>query len=198
MSMQQQQEQKGFWHDMKVNWNVGFTVSLAHQRAVCGPLRTRHGQQALAWPCVHAAILMVVWAVLSRDGWMWAYIGFWMLCQLRNRIEAAWLSLKGIQIHSFYDGFTTQTIRFGGSERVAKLIVEPMLAGTIGAILYWVYAQANMRPYGLPYFYRSGLFTLSFVELVKQEIWKRKTQSMLDARLEQEMVMRDYRRKYGD
>ncbi len=142
---------------------------------------------------------MVLWAAFSRDPFMWGWVGFWLLCQICRRIESVRLARSGARIHSQYDGWPFDTIRFGRTEKAAKLVVEPMLVGILGGILHWIYdTYLGMPPYGLPYFLLAGVVTLPFVELVKQTVWQRRTQSMMDARIEQEQMMRDVRDRHGE
>jgi hypothetical protein len=42
------------------------------------------------------------------------------------------------------------------------------------------------------------LVSLPFVELTNQMIWNRRLQSMADARKEQEMLMGDYKNRFGN
>ena len=101
-------------------------------------------------------------------------------------------------IHSQYDGWPIEAIKFGRTEKVAKLIVEPIIVGALGAVLFVIYQGAEMPVYGLPYFFLLGLATLPFVEKVKQATWERRIQGMVDARVEQEALVRESREKYGE
>jgi hypothetical protein len=191
-------EQKDFWHDWKRNFNIGFTIFLAHQRALTVPLRSRYGKEALGIPCVLALVLMFLWVMATHDPFMWLWIGFWCLCFGIRRLQSVWLAAQGADLHSQYDGWPHETVRFVGSERLAKLVVEPLLFGGLGYGLWWLYDLYGLPPHGLPYFFLLGLASLPFVEAVKGKVWERRVQAMRDARLEQDMVMDAYRQKYGD
>ena len=139
---------------------------------------------------------MVLWAAFSRDPFMWAWIALWLLCLIRRRIEA--VKLAGSGMHSHYDGWPCDAIRYVRSEKAAKLVVEPILVGILGGILFWIYGECGLRPTGLPYFLLSGVFTLPFVETVKQTIWNRRLESMNNSRLEQQAAVRDFKDRYGE
>ena len=142
--------------------------------------------------------MMCVWAMVSHDNFMWIWIGFWLLCQLKRRVESVKLARSGAWIHSQYDGWPFDAIKYARTEKVAKMVVEPILVGILGGILYWIYSQYGLKPTGLPYFFLSGIFTLPFVEIVKQTIWEKKIRGMQDARLEQEQMVEELRDKWGN
>lgn len=197
MAMQQQQDQNDSMN-FKRNFNIAYMACLIHQRALVVPFRNQFGTQALGAPCGLAFVLMLLWAAFSRDPFMWMWTLMWLICFIRRRVEALRLAKSGQRIHSQYDGWPWDAIRIGRTEKAAKLVVEPLLVGILGALLYWIYSLAAMSPYGLPYFLLSGIFTLPLVESVKHTILQRRTQSMLDAQLDQEQVMQDFRDRYGD
>jgi hypothetical protein len=193
--MPQQQENGDNW---KRNFNVTHSIFLMHQRALTVPMRNQYGGQALGTPCALALVMMLLWWMATHDDFMLLWIGFWLLCFIKRRAEAVRLAKNGARIHSHYDGWPFDAIRFARSERAAKMMVEPILVGILGGFLFWVYQENGWRPTGLPYFVLSGVVTLPFVEMVKQTAWDKRLQGMHDARLEQEMAVQDYRDQYGD
>ena len=194
----QQQNDPNDPFEWKRNFNVAYNILLIHQRAVVVPLRMAWGPQALGVPCALALVLMVVWAAFSRDPLLWGWIALWLTCFVSRRAETLWLWATGARLHGGYDGHPFVAIRLGRTENAAKLVVEPLLVGGLGGAAYWWYGRFHFSPYGLPYFLLAGCASLPFVELVKQTIWKRRSQATLDARLEQEASMREFRSKYGD
>jgi hypothetical protein len=195
MPMQQERDDA---MNQKRSFNIVYALMVMHQRALTVPMRNRWGVNALGMSCALALILMFVWTMVTQDSLMFCWIGFWLLCFIKRRVEAVRLVNKGERIHSQADGLPFDALRLCRSENTAKLVVEPILVGVLGGVLYWIYEQNGWRPTGLPYFILSGVVTLPFVELVKQTIWKRRTQQMLDARIENEASMKAYRDKYGD
>jgi hypothetical protein len=196
MTMQQQQDD--FMTKWKQNFNFTYSACLIHQRAIVVPLRMAWGPQALGVPCALALVVMVLWAVFSRDPLMWGWIALWLTSFVGRRAESLWLWAVGAKLHGWYDGYPVGTIVLGRTEKATKLLVEPLLAGGLGVAVYWWYDRCHFSPYGLPYFLLSGVFTLPFVEIVKQKIWEHRTQSMVDARVEQEALMNDFRNRYGN
>jgi hypothetical protein len=192
-----QQQQDDVMTQYKRNFNFFYTGCLIHQRGVVIPLRRGLGGDALGAPCALAFVLMCVWAMCTRDNFLWLWIGVWFLCFLKRRLESVVLTKSGAKLHSQYDGWP-DAIRIVRTEKIAKLIVEPFIIVCFGAVMFYAYQQNHWQPYGLPYFMLIGGFTLPFVEIVKQQIWQRRTQSMLDARVEQEQVMNDFRNRYGN
>jgi hypothetical protein len=194
----QQQEQTDFMTKWKNNFNWAYSVALVHQRCLVIPMRKGFGVQALGTPCALALVLMAVWGLCTRDMLLWAWAGLWSLYFLVRRAESVKLGKSGAKVHSQYDGWPFDAIRIGRTEKMAKLVVEPLLVVILGGLVFWGYQQMHWPPYGLPYFLLAGGFTLPFVETVKQKIWERRTQSMIDARVEQEQLMQDVRDRYGD
>jgi hypothetical protein len=195
MAMQQQQDD--VMTQYKQNFNVLYTACRAHQMGVVIPLRRCCGPDVLRTPCAFAFVLMCVWAMCTRDNFLWLWIGVWCCYFLKHRLESALIAKSGAKIHSQYDGWP-DAIRIGRTEKVAKLIVEPVVIVSFGAVMFYAYQQNHWQPYGLPYFMLTGGFTLPFVEIVKQTIWRRRTQSMLDARVEQEALVNDFRNRFGN
>ncbi len=193
-----QQQQNDAFGDWKRNFNIATWLCTIHQRAITIPMRRTYGQQALGTPCALAVVMMLLWSMATQDSLMWLWMALWFLCFMKRRIEANKMAKDGTRIHSQYDGWPSDAIKFGKTEKAAKMVVEPMLAGLMGGILFWVYGEQGWSPTGLPYFFLAGMFTLPMVEGVKQTIWDRRTQGMLDARIEQQQVMNDFRGKYGD
>src|SRR5271166_4220165 len=160
--------------DHKRSFNITFVFMLMHTLGLTLVMRTRQGSQILGLPCALALGLMVVWTTVAQDSLMFAWIALWLLCLIKRRVESVRLVNKGERIHSQYDGWPFDAIRFCRSENTAKLVVEPILVGVLGGVLYWIYGQNGWRPTGLPYYILTGVVTLPFVELAKQTIWKRR------------------------
>jgi hypothetical protein len=195
--MQENERQDGM--TMKKSFNIVYSFALAHQRALTVPLRERYGKEALGLPALCGFLLILGWAAFSYDPLMWVYAGYWLLCLVVRRVESLRLSAKGERIYSLYDGFPHVAHRLTrkGGENMEKLIVEPVLVCVVGTAAYFC-AQEWQTPPGLAYFLLLGLFTLPLVEGVKQIIWRKRAQAVLDARLEQQTVAEIYRGKFGD
>ena len=116
---------------------------------------------------------------------------------IRRQREALRLS-KGGTVHSQHDGNSFDARRFCRSERTAKLIVEPILVAIFGTVLWWIYLRMGWHRHGLPAFILTGIFTLPFVEKVKQTVWERRLQGMQDAKLEQQALVRESHQRFGD
>jgi hypothetical protein len=191
------QQQDDVMTQWKQNFNFIFTACLIHQRAIVIPLRKGFGADAIGKPCALALVLMCIWGMCTRDNFLWLWIAVWFACFLKRRVETALLVKSHVKIHSQYDGWP-DAIRIGRTEKIAKLIVEPVVIVSLGAALFYGYQENHWQPYGLPYFLLAGGFTLPFVELVKQTIWQRRTQSIVDARVENEALMNDFHKRYGN
>ena len=190
----QQQQQESLVANWRSKFNIAYTLLVIHQRAIVVPLRKYWGLKALALPCFWAFGLMVAWAALSRDVFMWIWVGIWLIALLKRRQESTRAIEAGGQIHSEYDGWPELTKK---NEKAAKLVLEPFVVGWLGGFLWWVYEQYGMPVGGLPAFLLVGVVSLPFVEMVKQQIWQQKVQSMVDARVEQEALMKDVRERLG-
>jgi hypothetical protein len=191
------QQQDDVMMEYKRNFNVVYTICRAHQMGVVIPLRKGFGTDVLRTPCVLAFVLICVWAMCTRDNFMGLWAAVWLCCYTRRRFEAAALSRSGAKLHSQYDGWP-DAIRIGRTEKIAKLIVEPLVVLGFGATMFCLYQRNGWQLYGLPYFMLAGGFTLPFVEMIKQMIWQRRTQSIVNARVEQEGLMNEFRNRYGN
>ena len=190
-------QQQDFAEGWRTNFNFGHTFCMAIQRALTVPMRSHYGIEALGWPCVLALALMVIWYMASRDSWMLYWIFFWLLCLAARRLESIRLNLKGARIPSYYDGWP-DLMCFCKTENMAKLIGEPVFISLLGASVYWFYTELGWETSGLPTFLLSGVVALPFVEGVKQTIWRKRIQSMVDAKIENEAMISDFRDKYGN
>jgi hypothetical protein len=197
---QQQQQQQDDQMRWKRNFNIAYMLCLAHSRCITVLTRNRWGVQALGTPCAWGAAIMCVWGFASRDPLLWAWAAIWCIAWVKRKQQAVKLPKEGARIHSWYDGFPHESVKLTkGDEEKAKRIVEPLWTACIGGTLMWFYMEVLHRPpHGLPYFLILGSLTISVVEGIKKTIGERRRQSMLDARIEQENVMRDFRDRYGD
>lgn len=193
-----QQQQDDFMTRYKRNFNIAYSVLLIHQRAIIIPIRERFGKEILGLPCALSLALMCGWAALSRDVFMWVWVAIWIVSLAKRKNESAQLAQKGVVIHSRYDGWPTEAIKYGRTEKIAKLVVEPIIVGVLGAVLFLIYQGAGLPIYGLPYFFLIGVASLVFEEKFKQLTWERRIQGVQDARIEQEALMRDVRERNGE
>ena len=189
-----QERQSDIFENYKRNFNIFAWFATIHQRGIVVMNRKHFGTEALGFPSFFALILMFFWAALTQDIFMWGWIGLWMLFQLKRRMEAA--RIAG-QVHSQYDGWPFDAIRLCGSEKTAKMVVEPVLIAILGGIAYWLYTENGLSPYGLPYFLLTGVVTIPFVEWVRQAAWDKHLRDMQDARLDNEGMLDEYRNRYG-
>ncbi len=171
---------------MGQKFNVALTLCMILQRALVVPVRKGWGVRALGVPCALAFVLMILWAGLSRDGFMWAWVAIWLWGQVARRIE----SVRAVGIHTQYDG-TSILCR---NDKSAKFFLEPFLFFCLGGLLMTVYQENGWTPYGLPYFFMIGSVAIPFVEWVKHTVWQRRAEAMSDARIEQETI-RVYERR---
>jgi hypothetical protein len=195
--MNQQQNNNGglTW---KQHFNLVHLVCMAHQRCLVMFGRNQWGKEALGTPCCFAIVLMFLWTLFSHDDFMWGWMGLWGIFFAKRRSEALQLAAKGARIHSWYDGWPFDAIRYCQTEYQAKRFVEPLLCGVLGGILFVIYQENGLPVHGLPYFLLAGLFTLPFVETVKQTIWDKRIEAANDAQIEAEQLTRDRQERYGD
>jgi hypothetical protein len=141
---------------------------------------------------------MVFWAATSRDPFLWAWVALWVGCFAFRRIESIRLWRQGVRIHSYYDGWPRDGMNYVKSEKIAKLVVEPVLVGLLGGFVMWIYSENGWPLDGLPRFLLLGCFTLPAVETIKQLVWHKRVEAVKDARIEQEQQIMRYRDQYGD
>jgi hypothetical protein len=192
---QQQENAQQSWKD---KFNTALFLMVVHQRAIIIVTRTGFGKDAFGLTTLFTFGLMCLWAAFSKDVFMWVWVAAWVVCVIRHRISAAMLAGKGVMVHSEDDGWPQEAIWLGCTVGTAKLIVEPAVVGLLGIMLFWMYQEKGLSVYGLPYFLLAGVVTLPFIEMVRQRIWDRRLQGMQNARLEQEALMREQRKRYGN
>ncbi len=193
-----QQETPNDPNGWKRNYDIAFYVMLVHQRAIIIPLRERFGKEVFGRVCAFSFVMMCVWAAYSGDPFMWLWAGMWLVCLLKRKHETARLAKEGVRIHSQADGWPKDAIKIGGTEKAAKLVVEPMFIGALGVVLLLLYREIGLPFYGLPCFLLFGAVSLPLVEKVKQQIWERRIQGMQDARIEQEAMVQESRERFGE
>lgn len=181
----QQQKEMGF----KEKFNICHFLMVIHQRGLTIMCRSYWGKEALGLPCLLALILMFLWYVFTADSLMLLWMALWFAVYLTRKMQAIKVAGK---VHSQYDGFP-DVMRFVKNEKIAKLVVEPLLFGSLGLFALQYYEDMGWSPTGLPYFLLSGTFTLPFVALVNVAIWERQIQAIQDAKLEQEALAEETR-----
>jgi hypothetical protein len=184
----------------KDSFNILLLFLTAHQRAVTLPFRIRYGAEALGFPGVWAAILIVLWAGFSRDPLMWGWLGMWFLALAVRRLETMKLLRQGERLHSMYDGYPKAAMRFPGvrSETTAKMVVEPAMFFLTGFLFSFIEADWGLPPRGFSMFFMTGGFTLPMLEGMRQMLLRKRVQSMTDARIEQEVVMEGFREQWKE
>jgi hypothetical protein len=195
----QQQQQPNIVEDFKRNFNIGCTILTIWQRAIIVPMRNQFGVESLGLICLMSFCLMAVWAAWSGDQFMWGYLALWTVCLLRRRFEASRLAVRGEKVHSRSEGWPQAAMRvpFVRTPETAILIVEPLFTFAYG-VGFWFLAREIGTPPGLAYFLMGGALAMRSVASIQQKIFQRRTQAILDARLEQEAVMENYRGKWGN
>jgi hypothetical protein len=168
-------------------FNIAHWLCVIHQRGIVVVTRKWFGVQALGKECGLAFILMVLWAQITQDIFMYAWAAVWVIMLIQRRIEATRLTKAGV-VPSYYDGFP---INCGKDEKLAKLWIEPVLTGVFGAFLYWLYQQYGWPTRGLPTFLFLGFMTMRVVESVKAKVRERRQYAINDAKLESESMMQD-------
>jgi len=201
MQRQQQQQREGFdWvQAQKTNINICTGLLVIYQRAIIVPMRHRFGVEALGFVCFFSFLFMVIWGACLQDPLMWGYTAYWVLCVLMRRSEAKRLVRKGEKIHSLSGGWPREAMRipFVRSPRTAMLIAEPLIVFGLG-LGCWFLSKHWHTPPGLAIFLMVGALVLNAVECLSQKIAGRRAQAILDARLEQEGLMQDFRSKWGN
>jgi hypothetical protein len=160
----------------------------AHQRALTVPLRKFYGAEALGFPGVYAAVLMVGWAAVSRDPLMWAWLAVWLACLVARRIETMKLVRQGKPPHTMYDGVPYSVLR-GWDEKVARMVIEPVVMFVMGLGLRFIAVDFRLPVKGLSLFLMLGIFTLPTLEIIRGTVMKKRVQAMGDARIEQEVLI---------
>lgn len=187
------QERKELTYKEKYNIVVFFCV--VFQRCIIVVSRKRFGLQALGKECAFAFFLMLAWAAIVRDVFMYAWLVIWCVCMAKRRNDATKAFQNGEDVHSWSDG---ETINLGKDEKMAKLYYEPICTFILGVFLYWLYEQNGWPTRGLPCFLFWGAITMRVVESVKQKAQERRMMAVSDARLEQESLVREYGDKFGN
>lgn len=175
------QQQKELTYKEKFNIAVFFCV--VSQRAIAILTRKNWGLQALGKECAFAFFLILTWAALTQDVFMYLWLIMWCVCMVKRRMEASRAFKIGDQRHSFYDGWP---INLGKDERLAKGWYEPACAVILGAIAYWFYEQNGWSTKGLPCFLFWGAICMRVVESIKIKASERREMTINDAKLQGE------------
>jgi hypothetical protein len=182
---------------LKPGCNLFLLLCIAHQRCLVVPMRNFFGMHALGMPSILGLLLMLIWSALSEDPVMFVWMAAWGICFAHRCMQSLRMEREGAKVHSQYDGWPFETIKMGKTENTSKLVVEPLMVVIIGAILVVIYKEFHLNMKGLPLFFLLGGFTLPVIEMIKQSIWKKRTQEMMDAQIENEAAVREFREKFG-
>jgi hypothetical protein len=109
------------------------------------------------------------------------------------------LTKPGEKIHSLSDGWpwAARLVPFVRTDGTAKLRIEPIIVFGLGLGCWWLERRWHMRP-GLACFLIVAAVSMNAAEAMRQRIWRRRAQAILDARTEQEALMESYRGKWGN
>ena len=181
-----------------IAFNLFIFALIAHQRSLIVPMRKRFGVEAFGLVGFLSLLLMAGWAAYTKDPFMWGYLAYWFVLLALRRWEAYRLVRKGERIHGLSDGWPVWAMRVPFVGRgAAVMLVEPLIVLGWCAAFWWLASRLGTPP-GLAMWLTPGPLTLVIVESLRGRIRARRTQHILDARLEQEAVMNDYRAKWGN
>jgi hypothetical protein len=178
--------------------NIAYALLVVYQRAIIVPMRTHYGKDFFGLTSILPFLLMCLWAGLTHDEYMGAWIGFWLLAVFVRFVQTRRLLARGAMIHSWYDGWPDEGMKVSKSEKAAKLYAEPILVALLGGSVLLFYKAVELPSLGLPVFLLIGAPILYVVERVKEAVWDRRLQEMQNARLEQEALVRESRQRYGE
>jgi hypothetical protein len=195
-----QQKQPNDFATKKDAFNLFMMFLVAHQRALTVPFRVRYGAEALGFPGVWAAILIVLWASFSRDPLMWGWLVMWFLALAVRRFETMRLQRRGERLHSMYDGYPKAAMRFPGvrSETTAKLVIEPAMFFLTGFVFSFIEADWGLPARGFSMFLMTGIFTLPTLQIIRGTLMNKRVAALMDARIEQGAVMEGFRKRWGE
>ncbi len=188
-----QPQQKELSYKEKFNIVVFFVV--VFQRAIVVITRKQFGLQALGKECAFAFFLILAWAALTQDVFMYLWLVIWCVCMVKRRMEAAKAFKNGDQRHSYDDGKTTN---LGKDEKMAKAWFEPACTVILGGIAYWFYQQNGWSVRGLPCFLFLGAITMRVVESLKTKVSERRMMSINDAKLQQDWMVKEHEDRFGN
>jgi hypothetical protein len=169
----------------------------AHQLALTLPFRKYYGAEALGFPGLWAFVLIVGWAAVSRDPLMWVWLAIWLVTLVVRRVETMKLVRQGKRLHTMHDGTPYSVLR-GWDERVARMVIEPVVIFVMGLGLRFIAVDFRMPLKGLSLFLMLGIFTLPTLEIIRGQLMRKRVQAMGDARIEQEVLMDGLKVYQGD
>jgi len=142
-----------------------------------------------------AFFLILAWAALTQDVFMYLWLVIWCICMAKRRMEATRAFKNGDQRYSYDDG---TPINLGKDIRMAIAWYEPICTVILGAILYWFYQQNGWSVRGLPCFLFLGAITMRVVESLKTKVSERRMMSINDAKLQQDWMVKEHGDRFGN
>jgi hypothetical protein len=189
--MAKQQQQELTYQD---KFNLVMLGCVSVQRGITIISRKRFGLQSLGKECAICFFLILAWASVSHDEFMYGYLAVWCVCLAKRRNEARKAFDNGEPIHSWSDG---ETVNLGTDERMARLWYEPACVMILGAFLLWLYPQNGWPVKGLPYFLFLAAICMRVVESFRVKVQERRMMAMNDAKLQQEWMVSEHGDKFG-
>jgi hypothetical protein len=196
MQQQQQQQDKMFNPTAKDAFNF-FVMLAAMQAATIYPAfrrgaGTKGKREGLAF------LLLGAVAALSGMPIFWGYLVVWMVIVVARRVEAAEMRRKGWSTHTEYTGWPILADQLHGSERTAKLTLEPLVCVLVAAA-FGVAAETWYLPqcYAMCLWFGVGAVALIVDHGIYETILDRQADVIRDKQIEQENVLERFHEKYG-
>jgi hypothetical protein len=172
---------------MRESMNLSYVLASTHALCITPFLRTGFGMEAFGLPAIFACGLMLLCALGSPD--MFGYFVAWIVAVAIQRARSFKADRQGDVVHSRYRGWPVLAMRvpWVRSEPTAKLVVEPLICLTTSV------AVTPLSP-AIGSFVLWGCFSLLFTAGVNRQLRLARVRRMRDAQLEQEQLVRDFKR----
>lgn len=186
-----QQEQDSL--NLKNSFNFICVAASCMATTIVVFIRQGFGSEALGFRGIGAVLLLLLAFMLTGQPVFLYYLVAWFAALILQRIQTGLLIRRGERLHSRTDGVPVLAMLFTKSVSVAKLIVEPILCFLASIGLSMAAAEWDSPSLAcLSTWLLWGSMSLAVDHGVYEALQYRKLQSMRDARIEQEELMRRY------
>jgi len=182
---------KGFELDNKDKFNIVYALARGYTTCFVVFFRKNFGKEALAWPGLIGASIMLAVGSFGRIPEMWSFFGIWLLAMACHRVSTMRALQQGVIRHSRYEGdVDTKLIK---SRTTVKLVLEPLVC-----LLFAVLCQFIGLSHGFAMFFVCGAFALFLVAAIDQQLDNKRLEAMRDAAIEQSYLASRYRGETED
>jgi len=175
---------------MRESFDIMYVFASALSLGLTVFTRCQFGTEAFGLRGLAAAVVIFVYVGSTGSQWMMIYFVAWLLALVCRRAESETAAKRGELRHTYYNGhpwLILTLMPFIKDEQTARR-VEPFLCLAAGiGLCQWSFDVGR--------FVIFGALSILIIDRVGREIMRRRVEAIINARIEQEAVMEELKRR---